>query len=224
MEDGLLSCNPCPIELLAEVIRINNERSSAHHQIPLLCNEPATTSAQGLDPLVSIMAFCPIRWASRISSQISCAKLTRNETAASSSAASWDWARVARIYQGAAILYCISATPECSSADTSNDNNDIFRIYRSSLLEDLQTISTDEHSHLRKLVLWPLVILGLTLDHNDDFAQKYVISELKWESAALGIASPLVAKDLLGKIWLKGSGGRGTQWEELFDRPYVFGL
>lgn len=230
MEDGLSTCTPCPIELLIEVIRINHDRSLNHTQLSLTCNNAENSITSERTSLDSIMAFCPITWASRVSTQISQGTIVSEETTVASSPATWDWIRVARVYQSAVALYCLSTTAKPLRSNLSDEGDVIFLQYRSSLLKDLQTISADKHSHLRKLVLWPLAILGLTLDLNDKQARKYVISELKWSSAAVGSASPLVAKDLLEKIWLRGAGGRGGRegrggrWEELFDRPYVFGL
>lgn len=221
MEDGLSTCAPCPVDLLREIILINHQRSLRHSQVPALSDGLGTLPPKDYSSLDRIMAFSSIGWGSRILFQ---ASRTEDEISPDSSPSLRDWTRVATIYQCAVALYCISTLlqPEQREPDNDHKHAVTFVHCRQILLKDLQATSANEHSHLRKLVLWPLVVLGLTLNHDDILSQSFVLKELEWTSKSLGTASPLVAKTLLEKTWLTGAGGRGGRWECLFDRPYVF--
>ncbi|KAL2256920.1 hypothetical protein VTK26DRAFT_920 [Humicola hyalothermophila] len=99
-----------------------------------------------------------------------------------------------------------------------------------------------QSTQLRKLVIWPLVVAGIeaggggggggdrsdgngTGGDGDEDMRRFVADELKWMSAALGIASPLVAREFLERrVWERGWEKRRRSWEELFDKSYVFAV
>ncbi|PNP56434.1 hypothetical protein FNYG_15345 [Fusarium nygamai] len=129
------------------------------------------------------------------------------------------WERIGRIYQAAVALYCLAFHPQGSDHVRESSQ---WTTLRAGLLQDLRDSSLDTYIHHRKLVLWPLTILGLALDYDDGSTQQFVLKELKWASAALGTATPLVAMQLLERTWR--SWQRYNGWDELFDRPYIFAL
>lgn len=219
MEDGLSTCVPCPVELLREIIRINHQRSLRCSKVPLLADGLGTFPSEEYSSLNRIMTFSTVNWASRISLQT--AQMS-DEMKPGFSPSLGDWARMGTVYQCAVALYCMSTLSGQRETDNCRKHMRIFLHCRENLLEALQATSANEHSHLRKLVLWPLVILGLTLNHDDVSSQEYVLTELKWTSRSLGTASPLVAERLLEKTWCTRAGARGGRWETLFDQPYVF--
>lgn len=117
--------------------------------------------------------------------------------------------------------------------DVSGDAGHDFHIatlrstYLDVLLRSLKDIASNPQSQLRKLVFWPLVIGGIHVEASDNECKEFILGELTWVSKALGIASPLVAKDLLGKIWSSSRSSKGNghrRWDSLFDRPYVFAM
>lgn len=226
--ETLLTCIPCSTKLLAEIICINHHRSLRHSAAPLLPNgEQAST--EEADIMARVLSFSSETWASGVcewaDSGPAVTAAGRGRLPVGSNPGTWDWARIGRIYQAAVALYCMASLPD--SSDGYSSEIDLALALRDRLLRDLRQTSADTNGHLRKLVLWPLVILGLKLDPGDEeqeAARRYVISELEWESAALGTASPLVARDLLQRLWRSSRGGLGARWESLFDRPYVFGL
>ncbi|KAI3572926.1 hypothetical protein IWW34DRAFT_810955 [Fusarium oxysporum f. sp. albedinis] len=129
------------------------------------------------------------------------------------------WERIGRIYQAAVVLYCLASQPQGSNHVRKSSQ---WTTLRAALLQDLRDSSLDAYLHHRKLVLWPLTILGLVLDYDDGGTQQFVLKELKWASATLGTATPLVAMQLLERTWR--SRQRHNGWDELFDRPYIFAL
>uniref|UniRef100_A0A0D2YJF3 Protein-arginine deiminase C-terminal domain-containing protein n=1 Tax=Fusarium oxysporum (strain Fo5176) TaxID=660025 RepID=A0A0D2YJF3_FUSOF len=108
------------------------------------------------------------------------------------------WERIGRIYQAAVVLYCLASQPQRSDHVRKSSQ---WTTLRAGLLQDLRDSSLDAYLHHRKLVLWPLTILGLVLDYDDGGTQQFVLKELKWASAALGTATPLVAMQLLERTW-----------------------
>lgn len=219
--EGMLICVPCPTKLLAEVIHISHFRSLRHEQVAPL-SDGTDGHRESSDILPRILSFSPGPWALEVCARVASeAKSVVGGKEPSSPPDTWDWESIGRIYQAAVALYCMASLPD--STDDCDTSLDLRSVLRDSLLQDLKQTSTDPNAQLRKLVLWPLTILGLELDGSDEAAQRFIISEMEWNSATMGIASPLVAKDLLEKVWLS-HGGRGTPWESLFDRPYVFGL
>ncbi|KAK4096852.1 hypothetical protein N658DRAFT_435215 [Parathielavia hyrcaniae] len=221
--NGLMTCFPCPPDLLAEVIRINHLRSR-------FCTVTATEApaamlqeakhAAALDILRRARAFPTDKWAAEVFVGLGIGDTPASQAGFSS------WHAIAAIYQSAIAIYCMASLfqePElCASVGTLPlvpwDALASARAACSSvLLNRLREIS--RCSQLRDLVLWPLFVAGVEAE--DDATKQFITGELQRISNALGGAAPLVARDLLQRrVWRLGRGRRS--WDGLFDQSYVF--
>jgi hypothetical protein len=232
--NGISTCAPCPPDLLAEVIRINHLRST--FECPKSVSEDTLLAASeegkhwvALEILRRIRAFQASKWATEVVSAIPPEILTTQGGLGG-------WHSMACIYQSAIAIYCISSLLHDTtdffagellipgSSDPSHGHpatHDALATARKTcaavLVSRLREIC--KYSQLRKMVLWPVVVAGIEAE--DDTTRQFVVGELRWISNALGIAAPLVAKDLLVKrVWKLGL-EKGS-WDTLFDQPYVF--
>lgn len=191
--------------------------------------------------LGQIKAFSVEKWAANVSEYHLSNRVQRSAVMGEVSlphreASLWDWKSLARIYQAAVSLYCISSLLDTTdTAATSSHPTGLVTktitlrktYYYNVLMHSLKEIALSQTHQLRKLVLWPLVIAGLHTDlgHKDD--RRFIAGELEWISRILGIATPLVANDFLEKLWQNGERSGccdGSRWDNLFDRPYVFAV
>jgi len=219
--DGTLTCIPCAPDLLTEVIRINYYRFLKDGATALLSNS-ASQLPRDSDILRRVLDFSPKLWASEIvahSDFSTGGSLDKTEQVFAVRRIGWE--RVGRIYQSAVVLYCLASQPQVSDHVRESDQ---WMSLRACLLQDLRDLSLDACSHHRKLVIWPLTMLGLTLNYDDGGAQQFVLQELKWASVSLGTATPLVAMQLLERTWRTWQVYSGWGWDKLFDRPYIFAL
>jgi hypothetical protein len=217
--DSTLTCIPCAPGLLAEVIRINHYRFLKDSATALLSNS-ADQLPSGSDILRRVLNFSPELWASEVLAYSnSSAGGSLDKTGQGFAVRRMGWERIGRIYQSAVVLYCLASQPQGSDHVRESGQ---WTSPRADLLQDLRDLSLDAGSHHRKLVLWPLTILGLALDNDDSGTQQFVLKELKWASATLGTATPLVAMQLLERTWR--SWQSYSDWDKLFDRPYIFAL
>ncbi|KAH7129958.1 fungal-specific transcription factor domain-containing protein [Dactylonectria estremocensis] len=220
---GLSTTIPCPPHLLSEIISINALRSQKDALIPLGYDHKAAAS----DILKRVACFSAEKWAEDIGLH---ERSPSDSAKAQQQIESWDWQTVARAYQSAVTLYCMSSLLDTGDTPTGQQasNVDIALLkstYRDLLLRSLKAIASNPECQLRKLVFWPLVIGGIEVDPDDSSSKDFILGELAWMSKTLGTASPLVAKDLLGKIWSSPHDSKGhsvRNWDSLFDRPYVF--
>ncbi|KAF7549489.1 hypothetical protein G7Z17_g6347 [Cylindrodendrum hubeiense] len=226
--NGLSTTLPCPPDLLSDIISINNLRSKIGEAAPLGNHQGPTA----LDILKRVGSFSAEKWITTINLDEQCRP--GEKSASRQQKGAWDWESVAHIYQSAVALYCISSLFDVDegSAKRQEDIGDdagtgmhiaaLRSTYRDVILRNLKAIASNPQSRLRKLVFWPLVIGGIHIDANDNNSKDFILGELTWMSKALGTASPLVAKDVLGKIWSSSHGIGCKRWDSLFDRPYVF--
>ncbi|KAF4437156.1 C6 zinc finger domain-containingprotein [Fusarium austroafricanum] len=210
--DSILTCIPCAPSLVAEIIRINHYRFLKDSAMVLPSNH-ADQLPTGSDILRRLLNFSPELWASEVLAHSAC------NAGGSFAVRIMGWERIGRIYQSAVVLYCLASQPQGSDHVRESSQ---WTSLRAGLLRDLRDLSLDAYSHHRKLVLWPLTILGLALDYDDSGTQQFVLQELKWASETLGTATPLVAMQLLERTWRSWQAYSG--WDELFDRPYIFAL
>ncbi|UNI17046.1 hypothetical protein JDV02_003424 [Purpureocillium takamizusanense] len=252
--DGLQTCIPCPSELVRSIIRINAQRNrlQQHGADALGPGGPGTDRlSAGLELLQQIRQFSPQSWAAEIklSALQGASRRQANKFVAAQGldrpspkgTASWDWQRVAAVYQAAVALYCISSLlgtevargmrPSANTttySDTCGGVNAMRVEYCSSLLRDLRAIAGDDvNPQLRKMVIWPLVMAGIEVDPMDEASQRFIEGELGWMSRTLGIASPLIGRQFLGRLWafpVSWHQKSDQSWEGLFDRPYIFAL
>lgn len=142
------------------------------------------------------------------------------------------WLHIGLVFQAAVALYCLSSLSPMESGDDSglyidgsgdNELSFIRESCRRSLLGNLKEIASGSGQHPRKMVLWPHIIAGLVTRDDDDGARSFILSELVWISRALGTASPLIACELLKRLW-KCPNTTSRRWDDLFDRPYCFSI
>ncbi|KAH6955873.1 fungal-specific transcription factor domain-containing protein [Ilyonectria sp. MPI-CAGE-AT-0026] len=231
--NGLSTSLPCPPDLLSDIISINYLRSELG---PVLSRGNDVKTA-ALNILKRVESFSAEKWIRDINQHEQ--RQVCDDKALQEQIGTWDWQSIAQIFQSAVALYCVSSLLGVDKVstelqgDVSGDAGLDFHIatlqstYLDVLLRNLKDIASSPKSQLRKLVFWPLVIGGIHVNASDNESKEFILGELTWVSKALGIASPLVAKDLLRKIWIslrRSKGNRHQCWGSLFDRPYVFAM
>ncbi|KAF4461108.1 C6 zinc finger domain-containing [Fusarium albosuccineum] len=229
LNTGLCTSIPCPPELLAHIVLVNDHLAQTQaHEGALFCID-SQISAMNL--LHRIRSFSVEKWAIEIDFNERKLNQNPNKPLAQRQSVSWDWQSVAYVYQSAVVLYCISSLlypqyTQNTSQKLNQDTNieDLRSAYLATLLCNLRDISSNSKLQLRKLLLWPLVIAGIEVDVNDEESKRFILGELAWISKVVGTAPPLVARDFLVKLWasdwIPTGYGRGG-WNTIFDRPHV---
>ncbi|KND89985.1 hypothetical protein TOPH_05269 [Tolypocladium ophioglossoides CBS 100239] len=241
--NGLDSCFPCPPDLLRDIILVNYLRSRLDGATTGHSTDRLPTA---LELLQRITQFSSQNWAAEIkmatrhdgSGDTGTARTARGASGAlPSRTSSWDWQRLAFIYQAAVALYCISSLlgsevariSELQSRPSYHETcigvSQMRDAQCSALLRHLQVVAADTKAHMRKLVLWPMVLAGIEADPVDEASTRFIEHELVWLSSTLGTASPLVGRRFLQGLWRRAArwhDEQGQTWNGLFDRPYVF--
>ncbi|KAM4054315.1 fungal specific transcription factor [Hirsutella rhossiliensis] len=186
--DGLLTCFPCAPELLQDII------------------------ANALPLLQRIRRFSALSWAADVKMAMCCAREDVSSRTGAAETSSWDWQRIARIYQAAVALYCVSSVLGCevsgsresksakSYKETCAGVSGMRLEYCSALVHDLRAVAASSNLQLRKMTIWPLMVAGIEVDTADEAAKRFIGDELAWISSAVGIASPLPAEQNVGEF------------------------
>ncbi|KAG8416064.1 hypothetical protein J3459_013823 [Metarhizium acridum] len=239
--DGLQTCVPCPPELLGHVILNNHfradlrglagEQKKNHH---LFAAARAT--------LQEICNFSVHKWVDDTvlpSLLMDDAEEPRRHAGLDSSqtmARRWIWLALTSAFKSAMAIYCIEAIFDGRTFEAEDDDRtcnaltsffDVRMFHKETLRTNLQTVASDERGKLRKFTIWPLVVLGVVTDPSDEAAKRFITGELKWISANVGISSPLIATEVLGKIWQTSrtrTDKKDVRWDDLFEKPYIFAL
>ncbi|POR34931.1 Uncharacterized protein TPAR_04870 [Tolypocladium paradoxum] len=144
---------------------------------------------------------------------------------------SWDWQRLASIYQAAVAIYCISSL--LGYEDPGNSELQIMH----GLQRDLRRCKPDE----RRVVQLSASASATCCRGSRGSAAKaghlaikltrpmrpLFESELAWISSTLGIASLLVGRHFLQGRWQRPASWhdeKGQTWGGLFDLPYIFAV
>ncbi|KAK7750297.1 hypothetical protein SLS62_007814 [Diatrype stigma] len=183
----------CPRPLLMNVLTINYLRQ---------VDADRTTATDPVSLLEDIDSFSPAEWVE--------GKATPDTRP--------QWLLLGCLYQSAVALYCTmslqsvglldpKATPRTAALD---------RAHYERLLQLLKQVFA--FPHLRHCAMWPLVVAGIRAARGSREDRRYVVEELKKGARYGGSALPLQAKGLLERFWASGS----MDWEDCFDRPYVF--
>lgn len=231
--NGLATAFACPPDLLADIVRINVLRSDK--------------SLEGVERLRTatailqhILAFSPEGWAIGI---ISARHAHENhpklmgggnvspdrEVATCVRGTLADWTPVARIYQAAVAIYCIESSESSAGSYGAGDiiagSDGLRKHVADELLRGLKAVaagSTSLGSHLRKVVIWPLVVAGIEVAADDCASRRFIIQELKWIGVAAGTNAPVRGVRFLEGLWARKT-PRG-RWDDLFNEPYVFAV
>lgn len=190
---GLSPFQICPPHLFAEIVKINNLRMQVTQSDAF---EELSKKASGI--VEKIRSFSPERWAER--------KPYSHE----------DWKLIGRIYQNAVLIYCISSLQSPSLLPLSEALEAKLTCHGQLLYTLLsQAVST---AKTQRLVIWPLVVLGVQAVYGGVAQRSFVADQLQEMSRYMGTTVPLVAKGFLEKFWASGE----TRWDACFDRAYAF--
>jgi hypothetical protein len=233
--NGLSTSVPCPPDLFASVIRANHLRSLTKWAN----SSQKDTHPAVLEILNQIGSFSPENWAAEVvfaqnpdvTDVTTSSKWSDDESAicGDQTPSFSGWLCLANAYQCAVALYCIVSlcdaeySEECDTAGIGCFSS-IRTSYLRALRQSLSEIAENNHQ-LGKLVLWPLVIAGLEIHANDESSKFLIRHQLKSASVSLGTSSPLVAEELLVRLWSCRDGsscGSRRRWDDIFDKPYVF--
>ncbi|KAJ5577951.1 C6 zinc finger domain-containing protein [Penicillium hispanicum] len=126
-----------------------------------------------------------------------------------------DWEVLARVYQAAAVLYCISSLQSVSVLPDDESIHMIRTTNRHLLQVFLQQAMLSRR--IRGFLLWSTVVLGMEAVHGDSMMRDWVKEQLKVLQYAVASYVPIMAKGLLERFWASGS----SSWDACFDKPYA---
>lgn len=197
--NGLHTAFPCPSPLFALIIRINHLRAQS------LQTAPHDRHTCALSLLHQIQSSSPAleNWALAAAFETS-----------SNDFGGWDG--VARVFQCAVMIYCVSsllcdATPP---PDSPSVPETFLADTRKTLLHLLTEMKT--RPQLRKMLLWPVFVAGVGAV--DEVERGFVEGELRWISGAAGTAGGLVARGFLReRVWTVGRGPGKSGWDGVFE-------
>lgn len=200
---GVFPSLPCPMPLFLGIIQINHLRyqatgkASPDQQTPFMQLSPRMV-------LERIDSFEPEAWL----------KSARNSPYPD------EWLLIARIFQSAVILYCLSSLATCLVLDTSPcsatvDLETARSLHRARLFTLLG--SAMQSPITRKCMIWPTVVAGIEAASGTLEEQQFVELQLSDMSRDTCASYPLVAKEMLGRFWAS----RKTGWDDCFDQPYA---
>ncbi|KAJ6439390.1 C6 zinc finger domain-containing protein [Purpureocillium lavendulum] len=182
----------CPPALFVEIIGINHLRQQALTNIKM-----QGLQQRAYDALQRIRNFSYAQWAdSKPTSRVV-------------------WLLVGDAYRAATTLYCIlSLQSQPVFLDTASLRGQCLSAGR-----NLQRLLEGplSHQHIRRFMLWPLVILGVHAK-TDGTMRSFVACELSNLSCQIGTYAPLTAKSMLERFWSSDE----TGWDACFDKPYAF--
>lgn len=185
----------CPRPLLMDILTINYLRQVGA--------DPMTvTDLDPVEVLEDIDSFSPAEWV-----EGKAKPGTRPQ-----------WLMLGCLYQSAVALYCIMSLQSVGLLDptTTPRTTALDHAHYERLLQLLKKVLA--FPHLRHCATWPLVVAGIRAARGIREDRCYIAEELKENARYGGSALPLQAKGLLERFWASGS----TDWEDCFDRPYVF--
>lgn len=238
--DGLQTCVPCPPELLGYAVSVNHLRAQSRGTSG---NEDSELFSTALTTLQQICNYSVQEWVDKtVLPSLSADYAGNNEKIDDQESIEIKpgrgiWLALISAFKSAITLYCLSTLFDNDSVlslseqsrliDAGSDDSHDREFFTESLRNNLQAIASDRDGQLRKFTIWPLAILGTQTDATDEASKKFIVSELRWISEAVGTASPLVAIEVLEKMWRRsysGLGGKSPSWDGIFEQPYIFAL
>ncbi|KAI1112429.1 hypothetical protein F5Y14DRAFT_272629 [Nemania sp. NC0429] len=230
----------CPPALLVVIVRINHLRGLAAAQASRAGPQSSPSSSSVSSPSPSPAPLSPTSTSSYSSAadqpipttdaQVLLARILTFSPNAYASANSVEddtrenWALVGRIYQSAAVLYCIISLQGLSQSQSQSrpqlpeDSEALARTLRTHytrLLLDLKPAF--QHANFKSCFLWPLVVAGACAARGTAFEQAFVADLLSESVADVGNSIPLLARKVLAAFWESGK----TGWDDCFDKPYL---
>lgn len=221
-KSGLSTCFACPTELFEDIIRINMLRAA--EESPTNIHQPITSFR---DILAHILQFSSLGWvAMNLCGQNS---ETPSDIQATESIMS-GWLSIAEIYHAAVTIYCLSSLaplPEFTEniASFSQARNVSYSSIKIHLIKILS--ATNGMTHMRKLLLWPLVIAGIETGSDDSNFRVFITTQLTLMSSELGTFAPIEARQFLESHWTsldKCPLSQAKPWDLMFHKHFVFVL
>lgn len=219
---GLSTCFACPTELFVDIIRINLLRAA--EQLATDIHQP---TASFRDILNNILRFSPLEW---VATNLCDQNLAMPSDIQAIESMMSGWLSIAEIYHAAVTLYCLgSLTPLSrfiqSASLISQARNASYSSIKFYLIKVLST--TDGTTHMRKLLLWPLVIAGIETGSDDSSFRVFITTQLNLMSSALGTFAPIEARQFLESHWTSLDNCPLSQekpWDLMFNEHFVFVL
>ncbi|KID96146.1 C6 zinc finger domain protein, partial [Metarhizium majus ARSEF 297] len=212
--DGLQTCVPCPPEFLGHVILVNYFRAQLYG--PAAEQKKNHLFAAAGATLQKICDFSVHQWVDDTvlpSLLMDDAEEAREHASLASSQTKGRrciWLALTSAFKSAIALYCISTVFDGRTYESGDDGtacnaltscSDVRMFHVETLRTNLQTVASDDRGQLRKFTIWLLVVLGVVTDPSDETSKRFITGELKWISGHVGISSPLIAIEVLEKIW-----------------------
>ncbi|KAI5922996.1 fungal-specific transcription factor domain-containing protein [Camillea tinctor] len=222
----------CPPELILLIIRVNHLRASVGSSLASPCPPTSTSVADAassdsgsgigigsgdgesaaLDLLAAILAFSPAQSASRTG------LLAPDE-----------WILFGRIYQSAAVLYCVvslrsvgllppsSTIPPSSSLFPLSSPAAIEATHYDRLLPDLKR-ALDAKPQNKSPLLWPLAVAGTRAKRGSSFERGFIEDTVREVGRHTGSVVAWSAAGALRRYW--DAGGEEDRWDECWDRAF----
>ncbi|KAK8868473.1 fungal-specific transcription factor domain-containing protein [Apiospora arundinis] len=144
------------------------------------------------------------------------------------------WFSVAAVYRAASLIYGLRTLVVDSEDDATLLLPDeahaagvtaLREEARKTLSDILTPVFSDEDTMYRigKLVMWPLFILGMEVQHQDSAQRKFFVDGFTMLSQTMGVLGPVGAIDELMHKWAldsQSAGGTQVTWDDYFEgRP-----
>lgn len=185
----------CPPPLFGHVVQINHLRWRATNNEHIQTHD---LSQQAYEILNAVEIFCPCQWA------VSKHRSLEN------------WTVIARAFQAAVAIYCISSLQSISVLPDGGSLRARAAAHGQRLFLLLSDASVSPV--VDRAMLWPLALLGMEAVHGSATVRDFVKKKLSELSREFGTNVPLTTKLVLEKFWNSGQ----TRWEACFDKSYIF--
>ena len=123
---------------------------------------------------------------------------------------------LARIYQSAVALYCISALRNLFPTVSLHKLLMLRAAHADALFVLLREAITSLNTSL--CLTWPLNVAGVEAATRSLSDRLFVEEALDVISQGIGTGCPLVACSAIHKLWDSGK----TEWDDCYDKPYAF--
>lgn len=183
----------CPVDLLLPLMQVNSRRSNKARSPAAALDGPAPEEI-----LEKMTDFSPESWA---------ATKTRDQGG--------DWLLLGRIYQSAAILFCLSSLAGQFTWVSDQDLDNMQAVHKARLASYLRR--ANESLPVIRACLWPVIVAGVVMGPDDLGVRELVRCALEKLADELAVASLLEAKAIFETFWW----GEKRGWDDCFHRPYA---